>query len=153
MLEGGTNPSISFNADRYVITHGSKTTIMAFPCELPTNCKRSVKTTKEGVYCGLGFTKGTGFGNIFLVGNDKMYEHHYANSSYGGSSGNVPCDYPNSRIDFVIEKTGQNVVVKVNDITYMTKTLSFSNSDTLYAGASLTNEPTMTIREIIIEPL
>lgn len=154
LVEGGTNPSVSFNTDHYTANYGSKTTMILFPCELPTNCLISVKLKRSSnSYMGLGVSKGTGYANVFLIGGNKLYEHHYSNSSYGGSGGNVNCSYTSGYNEFVIEKTGQSAKVKINGTTYMTKTLQFSNSDTLYPGIALDNASVCDFKEILIKPL
>ena len=100
----------------------------------------------------MGITRGID-GYLFAIANDKLNNYRYAHGTYQGSD-NVNCSETLSNYtEISIEKSGLNVVVKVNGTTYMTKTLPYSNSDTLYTGIGLDANGVVNVKELTIKPL
>lgn len=156
MLEGGTNPSISFATDSYLVSYGSKTSAIGIPCQLPTNCVITAKVKVNGGNVGLGVSKGTGYGDGFVLGPNVLATYRYSNNAWQSSfysTTNISATVSNYN-ELTIEKTGQSVVIKLNGNTITNKTLQFSNSDTLYPLIVMSgNAGRGNIKEITIKPL
>lgn len=156
LLEGGTNPTISFDTDSYLASYGSKTSSIQIPCELPTNCIISAKIKVNAVNFGLGVGKSEGYGDGFVLGNNVLATYRYSNNAWQSSfysTTNVSYVQSNYN-ELTIEKTGQSVTIKLNGNTITTKTLQFSNSDTLYPLIIMSgNTGRGNIKEITIKPL
>ena len=135
LCEGGSFGTIEHNIDCYAYNHGSKTTMVKIPIELPKNCIIEGILKRNSGSIGLCILKDTGNTIGAVIYADEAQTYRYNNSVRVESFKSVVYHtFGTEYHKMTIIKTDLSIVVKIDDTQIFSKTLPFNNSDPLFAG-------------------